>query len=346
MDKIKEQNRKLACSGEPVFALRGVLALKSEGELEELRKIAHTEDVAAWLCEPETMKMLLFALPSADFELFSKAAEQPFMQEDEVVLPVHAALLHFALLQAYLVEDRLYLVVPTELRELWRDIKRTNFPRKKRLRDKVDGYAQAAVKLYGALPFALFCRMLKLRGEEAKEQEIRETLVDLADGNYFYIEEDMLLYPGLNCEEAKQYLDSRAAFPMYLPSHEKLMRLGDGDYYDVFHELELWRLELEDEMKEAGDENAAQKAMHFADSLYAVLRTELADESHRELFDYFGIAPDEDRVRKMKDYTRLWCLFGNTPQELLESVQAGTLRPPVNSPCPCGSGKKFKKCHG
>jgi hypothetical protein len=24
----------------------------------------------------------------------------------------------------------------------------------------------------------------------------------------------------------------------------------------------------------------------------------------------------------------------------------GGRRPPRNTPCPCGSGKKFKKCHG
>lgn len=346
MNKITEQNRRLAYSGEPVFALSGILALKSEGELEELRKLAKTEDVEAWLCEPETLKMLLSALPPADFELFAKAAEQPFLQEDEVALPVHAALLHFSLLQAYLQEDKLYLVVPTELRELWRDIKRTDFPRKKRLRDRVDGYAQAAVKLYGTLPEELFCRMLKLRGEEAKETEVRETLRDLADGTYYTVEEGLLLWPGLSPEEAKEYTEARAAFPMYLPSHEKLMRLGDGDYYDVFHELELWRLELEDEWKEAGDETAPNRAMQFADTLYAVLRTELRDESHEELFDYFGVTPDEERVRRMKDRTRLWCLFGNTPNELLASVKDGSLRPPVNSPCPCGSGRKFKKCHG
>ena len=114
----------------------------------------------------------------------------------------------------------------------------------------------------------------------------------------------------------------------------------------MFHDLELWRLELEDAFRSAGKESPERRAMDFADTLYAILRTELEDREHSELFAAFDVPPDEERVRRIKDKTRLWCLYGNTPEELLELVRRGGLRPPVNGPCPCGSGKKYKKCHG
>ena len=161
--------------------------------------------------------------------------------------------------------------------------------------------------------------------------------------------EEGLAFPQEDClspEEAQPYMAAREGLPRYLPVHEKLLRLGDGDYYDVFHELELWRLEAEDAFREAGEEDAEEKATAFADTLYAVLRMELGTEDHAPLFAEFGLAPDEERVAEIKKQVRLWCLGGNTPAELLEEYEAGRLKPRVNGPCICGSGKKFKKCHG
>lgn len=346
MDQMTERNRRLAREGEPVFSLAGILAQKTEAERAELVRLAGTEDLAAWLLEPEHFTMLLDALPAADFDLFSKAAEAPFLQEDQVFLPMHGGLIHFALMQPYLYGDKLYLVVPTELRALWGDLKHAGFPERKHRKDLIDSYAQACVKLYGVLPLGEFFSFLKQRGGADRTPENEELLSMLADGTYYTLEEKLLLYPGLDAKEAAPYLTAREGLPPYLPSHEKLLRLGDGDYYDVFHELELWRLELEEEFRAEGKESPDRMAMDFADTLYAILRTELGDTGHKELFGAFGINPDEDRVRRIKDKTRLWCLYGNTPEELLQMIGGGGLRPPVNGPCPCGSGRKYKKCHG
>ena len=346
MDQMSERNRRLAREGEPVFSLAGILAQKTEEERAELVRLAGTEDLAAWLQDPENLAMLLNALPAADFALFAKAAEAPFLQEDQVFLPMHGGLIHFALMQPYLYGEKLYLVIPTELRALWSDLKRTGFPEQKRRKDLIDSYAQACVKLYGGLLLEEFFSVLKQRGGEGRSRENEELLFSLADGTYYRIEGKLLLYAGLNAEQAAPYLAAREGLPPYLPSHEKLLRLGDGDYYDVFHELELWRLELEEEFRAAGKECPDRMAMDFADTLYAILRTELEDTEHGELFTAYDVPPDEPRVRRIKDKTRLWCLRGNTPEELLRMIERGELRPPVNGPCPCGSGRKYKKCHG
>ena len=346
MDQMAERNRRLAREGEPVFSLAGILAQKSAEERLELQRLAGTEDLSAWLQEPEHLTMLLSALPSADFALFCKAAEAPFIQEEQVFLPMHSGLIHFALMQPYLYGEKLYLVVPTELRAIWRDLKTTDFPERKRRKDLIDSYAQACVKLYGVLPLDEFFSILKQRGGEARSRDTEELLEALADGTYYRIEDRLLLHAGLDAGEAAPYLAAREGLPPYLPAHEKLLRLGDGDYYDVFHELELWRLELEDGFRSSGAESPERKAMDFADTLYAILRTELEDVGHEALFSAFDIPPDEERVRRIKDKTRLWCLYGNTPEELLDRLNRGSLRPPVNGSCPCGSGKKYKKCHG
>ena len=346
MDRIDERNRALADTGEPVFALAAILERRGKEARDRLKQLTGADNLYAWMTDAKNLSMLLMALPAADYALFARAAEGPFLQEKEVFLPMHSGLIGFCLLQPYLVGEELYLVVPTEIRTLWQDLKRSDLPRRKQLHDTLDAYAQAAVKLYGVLFLADFGEMLRLRTEVRWNEETEAMLRSLADGTYYEIEGDLLLHRGLSAEEAKAYLTAREGLPRYLPVHEKILRLGDGDYYDVFHALEVWRLEAEDAFREAGEEDAEEKATAFSDTLYAVLRMELKQEDHSRLFAEFGLEPDEARAAEIKMQVRLWCLGGNTPSELLAELEAGKLKPRVNGPCICGSGKKFKKCHG
>ena len=346
MDQIDERNRRMCDTGEPVFKLAAILERRGKEARDRLKKLTGAQNLPLWLADRKNLSMLLMALPSADYALFAKAAEAPFIKEKDVFLPMHSGVIGFCLLQPYLVEEEIYLAVPTEIRAAWQELKGTDFPRRKQLRDTVDAYAQAAVKLYGVLTLPEFDEMLRLRAGTGLTKEAEALLRDLGDGNYYSVEGELLLASGLAPEEAEAYQRAREGLPRYLPVHEKLLRLGDGDYYDVFHELELWRLEAEEAFAAAGETDAEEKATLFSDTLYAVLRTELGEEDHAPLFQNFGLPQDEERVREIKKQVRLWCLGGNTPAELLEEFEAGRLKPRVNGPCFCGSGKKFKKCHG
>ena len=346
MDRMDELNRRMADKGEPVFALAAVLERRGKEARDRLKQLTGASNLYAWLTDAKNLSMVLMALPSADYALFTKAAEAPFIKEKDVFLPLHSGLIGFCLLQPYQVEEELYLVVPTEIRNLWRELKNTDLPRRKQLHDVLDAYAQAAVKLYGVLSLADFGEMLRMRSEVRLNAEAEAMLRSLGDGTYFTVTEDQLLHRGLTPAEAAPYLEAREGLPRYLPPHEKLLRLGDGDYYDVFHELELWRLEAEEAYRAEGDGEAEEKATAFVDTLYTVLSMELGPEDHGPLFTQFGLKQDEARVEEIKKQVRLWCLGGNTPAELLEEYAAGRLKPRVNGPCICGSGKKFKKCHG
>ena len=346
MDRMDDLNRSMADKGEPVFALAAILERRGKEARDRLKQLTGSQNLYAWLTDAKNLSMVLMALPAADYALFTKAAEAPFIKEKEVFLPLHSGLIGFCLLQPYQVGEELYLVVPTEIRNLWRELKNTDLPRQKQLHDVLDAYAQAAVKLYGVISLEDFGEMLRMRSETRLNAEAEAVLRGLGDGTYFTVEGDWLLHRGLTPEEAASYLEAREGLPRYLPPHEKLLRLGDGDYYDVFHELELWRLEAEETYRAEGDEEAEEKATAFVDTLYAVLSMELGPEDHGPLFAQFGLRQDEARVEEIKKQVRLWCLGGNTPAELLAEYAAGKLKPRVNGPCICGSGKKFKKCHG
>ena len=185
MDQIDERNRALADTGEPVFALAAILERRGKETRDRLKQLTGAQNLYAWMTDAGNISMLLMALPPADYALFAKAAEAPFIKEKEVFLPMHTGVIGFCLLQPYLVGEEIYLVVPTEVRTLWRDLKNSDFPRRKQLHDTLDAYAQAAVKLYGALFLADFGEMLRLRTEVKWNEEAEAMLRSLADGTYY-----------------------------------------------------------------------------------------------------------------------------------------------------------------
>ena len=52
-----------------------------------------------------------------------------------------------------------------------------------------------------------------------------------------------------------------------------------------------------------------------------------------------------DHLVKLQNNSRMWTNNGYTPLELGE-IRANTIKIGRNSLCPCGSGKKYKQCHG
>jgi hypothetical protein len=103
-------NLKNAYEAQPVYGLKEQLGLKSEADLDSLRSLAGTDDIEKWLTAPDNFRMLLTALPAADFELFARAAETTFYQDERLFLPRHAALTAFSLMAPFAVRGSVYCV--------------------------------------------------------------------------------------------------------------------------------------------------------------------------------------------------------------------------------------------
>ncbi len=308
-------NADFACPCEPCFALDEHIALRSREDIEALCGVIGTGDgraAARWLLEPENLKMILLAIPKADFLLFRRAAGETFINDEGVVLPRHRSALMFCLMTAFKTERGIFIVVPEELRRLWRDLDRIGFGEYKLKRDELDAFAAACAKLYGALTLEELCEIFALRSEYGSitKQQALSMLEGLDDGQGYVIEDGYVLHPTARPELAKDYISVRAGIERYLPDREKLERLGESDYYDIFRELELYRLSLQENMGES-------RAIAAVDSLYMLLASELYGPFVRkDFFDWFGIKEDKQLTEKLKRKVRQWRLYGHTAEEL------------------------------
>ena len=83
----------------------------------------------------------------------------------------------------------------------------------------------------------------------------------------------------------------------------------------------------------------------------------LADTHRAELAPPLVALQDAGRglIDDVARETALWPAFHELPPVQLPPIPLGSLREPIrrdetkvgrNDPCPCGSGRKYKKCHG
>ncbi|MBP5167405.1 MAG: hypothetical protein ILP09_09135, partial [Oscillospiraceae bacterium] len=308
-------NAEFACPTEPCFALSEHIELRSREDIEALCGVIGVRDgqeAARWLLEPENLKMILLAIPKADFLLFRRAAGETFINDEGVVLPRHRSALMFCLMTAFKTRRGIFITVPTEIKRLWSDLDRLGFGEYKLKRDELDAFAAACAKLYGALTLDELCEIFALRSEYGSitKQQALSMLEGLDDGQGYVIEDGYVLHPTARPELAGDYISVRAGIERYLPDREKLERLGEGDYYDIFRELELYRLSVEDSMGES-------RAMAMVDSLYMLLASELYGPFvRRDFFEWFGLEEDRQLTEKLKRKVRQWRLYGHTAEEL------------------------------
>ena len=138
--------------------------------------------------------------------------------------------------------------------------------------------------------------------------------------------------PGDSAEIIKKYIDKRNLYSSYLMSYaeKRVMRFQiDKDWREHLAAMDMLR----------GSVNL--RAMGGKDPFY---------EYKRESFDYFDEMLSNQNEKVLKTLFNLELVTANKDNNNVKKVKsAKTLiskKIGRNEPCPCGSGKKYKICHG
>ena len=178
-----------------------------------------------------------------------------------------------------------------------------------------------------------FMELFELRLAEVREQ-LDADIKSLADDAAFQPEA----------------LDTRGAIAI-LPEAEQAELAGE----EVPSFSQVWALGFMFVVENWADEWAAPRDKEAAQLLDAAmefivnLTEDDTDEPALNLYDEAGPAStSQERVDAfgeaiwaVYDLYRLWKSMGPRQETIVKGEQPGR-----NDPCPCGSGKKFKKCHG
>ncbi|KZE38714.1 hypothetical protein AV656_07370 [Bhargavaea cecembensis] len=242
------------------------------------------------------------------------------------------------------------------------------------VQEKVD-YILALTHLWGIAPVTKVREIYNQQnGTAHADSDFAAVLKDPSaaewlDRGFVHVKGDRFIHEELLDPEQFDYYSKQAnGKPYYVPDKEKLMLYVDADHYEVTAELTAFRKFAERKLFR-GEEARAINWVDYAQYLAASNTTPA--QAMGLLLDDEGIVFDDDQQANeliglyfdMVNATRMWENRGHTPNELRGSgelkvlsggasgtagagQQAVTEKAGRNDPCPCGSGKKYKKCCG
>jgi len=371
LDIAKKINIESAARTEPVYSLAEILTLKNVTELRKLAKALQIKnysklrkpelipDIVERIQHPYILRDFLYTIHEIEWEFFLKVSAQKHLQTDKVSSDSYYALQKTGLLQCFYHQDKLFFVVPDEIKAAYRKLAKTTFPEDKRFRDLLNKYALAAVSLYGVISQDDFVALFNSQNERKTSiDKIFPILLNhiYLDAGYCFWDEYIVDadFEDDDFAAVTLLLEERKGKPRYTPPREKLLKYSDWDYYEVTPQLAALKSYLSNLISDSDEVDDLLDEIHDM----SVAGTRI--QEYIDLLDSAGVIFDGmEQVKNImqlivdvQNNTRQWTNYGHTPNELFSLEKSNLIPFPSvqkigrNDPCPCGSGKKYKKCCG
>ena len=374
---IRDLNIKNAIKSMPVYTLGEMLEIGSLNDLKYLAKAYKVRGctkmskagliaaISSELTDIDRMKEMLYIIDEIQFGFFKEVASRKYIQDDLVPVRVYAIMNLLGYIQCYYYEGKIKFVMPEEVKKLFKSLGNTDFYKEKEYFDLLNNYARAATSLYGIIPEEDFVELFNSQNEmKTTFDEIFYVLIKFIslDSGYCFYEEFIVSdeYEEDDFKDVHTDYSKMKTKPRYTPPKEEFLKYADYNYFEKTPQL----VDLENYINQYLSDDT-EKTMEIIDDIQ-LLCTQEAD--FQEIIDalesYDIMLKDFKQVQEFVQYitdvmnnTRLWSNNGHTPRELSGKLRRTNLKllpsEPVkskkigrNDPCPCGSGKKYKKCCG
>lgn len=376
LEAIRKINIENAAHTAPLYSLAEILALKNVTTLRKLGKILRVKyysklpqpllitSIAETVQQADFLRDLLFAIDETEWDFLQRTAAKKYLQTDKVYVDSYFVSQSLGLLQSFYFEDKLFYVVPDEIKAAYRKLAKTDFPEEKRFRDLLNSYAIAAVSLYGAISQDDFVALFNSQNERQTSIDemfpILLTFVCLDTGYCFwkeYIVDDD--FEEDDFQAVPLLVKARKGKPRYTPARDELLKYSEWDYYEITPQLTVLKAHL------SGLISDPVSVLDTIEEIHDMSAVGVRMQEYFDLLDEAGVVLENMEQAKVitqllvdvQNNTRLWSNYGHTPSELT-GVRKSNLLPfpsvhPIsvqktgrNEPCPCGSGKKHKNCCG
>ncbi|WP_153189226.1 YecA family protein [Pelotomaculum propionicicum] len=330
----------------------------------KLPKSPLISSIAETLQQADNLRTCLFAIDETEWDFFQRVAAKKYLQTGKVYIDSYSTSQCLGLLQSFYFEDKLFFVVPDEIKAAYRKLVKTGFPEEKRFRDLLNSYAIAAVSLYGAISQDDFVALFN-------SQNDRQTSIDemfpilltyvYMDAGYCFWDEYIVDsdFEEDDFQGVPRLLAKRKGKPRYTPPRDEFLKYSDWDYYEITPQLAALKSHLSELISDP------EPVLDILDEIHDMCAAGARMQEYFDLLDSAGVVFDNREqagvtmrlIVDVQNNTRLWSNYGHTPSELSAAEKSSLLPFPSsqprrvrkigrNEPCPCGSGKKYKNCCG
>ena len=329
--------------------------VKNRSKLKKAELVAELEQIIA---NPEEMKRVMNYATEQEFQLMLRIAADEDLSNCTIE---HDLYQYFAKNgYFYLVEEKKQVAyaMPLIIKEILHKINTAKYRKERDEFQKIWRYCIACSNLYGAITPEKVSELYKEHYSEiVTAKQIVEVMNTFACRSDAAAIKNGHIVNGFMFEHGNvdALLKEQREKTYYMPEKEELLRYEDPHFYEMTPQLE----KLADYVRKTYTKNE-EKIKEFLDDTMFAVQLNGSFQDHIHIFEGFGFAIKTQKqlrqiselLMKVTNYTRMWVNRGYTPLEYTAQLEAEahlehpTLKVGRNDPCPCGSGKKYKKCCG
>jgi len=322
------------------------------------------------MADRKKIEEVLMIARSDEFSLFLKLLDMDFMDIDEMPYGDYAYLMDYGVVFSFYYQEKRYLLVSEEIKAVYSNIDKTVFTKNRKKYLVVYEYIKALCNFYGAFEPGQFVNIFNSQNQDKLTCPEFKSIYDKLNSrsqSFFnhgeYILEEY--FDHVSYDEMESFLEKIKDKPYYIPEKEELLKKAEDLYFELTPQLYILRDYIVSNM--CKDEETVDSLIEgiemlcfteqpFHEVIYEFKRNGILFESTRQLNELMPIIVD------VYNNTRTWNNRGYTAKEMNEipgeNVTLVTCIPldklddvifkkiGRNDPCPCGSGRKFKKCCG
>ena len=320
------------------------------------------KEVAGKLASLDVLNHQLRQYTRRQLEFFREASNQDEYWRDDLNYSHYGLPNINGLLMLYYNNDRLFCVMPKEVRAAFQVLEQTSFPAEWDRLELLRTYARAATELYGVIRLSDFIEIFNQQNAEpATESELCKAIAIENDISPILVEEDYLFreidFDDAEWEEIENIVHEADNKPRFIPPADEMLMYGEPGYFPET----LQRIEAENYLISLGiKEVESSDLLLEIEGMFQSKDWKLNDLT-RHTSEVTAQMTKEQVNRlfhllmEMSNNTRTWFNGGYTPNEIrtLMGEEPKNHAPPIirikvgrNEPCPCGSGRKYKHCCG
>ncbi|CAM4340848.1 SEC-C metal-binding domain-containing protein [Lacicoccus alkaliphilus] len=306
------------------------------------------KEITATQKQPETALYAYKYIDEASFSTWKQAAETKKNEADYSLEEIFGLYIMGYAFEDTEKEDHFYLT--DTVVELYNEVDTIeNMEARLEVQRRLN-LIRAALHLYGIVSFEQLIHLFK---KYYDEDVTSKELVDFLEGSPYdiSIDEDkaQIVIDDMNYAQYEMVRKLQGDRPYYEPEFGKFIKFSDPNYIDESSNHK----NLKEWIKKNVDVPKSKHESIYISLLQLIMRGEKQDEIIKYLMSLnveFSNVNDQreffDNVAGIVENTRHFKYRGHKESELKTKTIVKEVKVGRNDPCPCGSGKKYKKCCG
>lgn len=299
--------------------------------------------LSEYLLQPETIRHLFLYISDEELHLY-----RHLEQKATVSLRMKSLLQRFCTVGYCFFQKNNTFCIPSEMQErIPSDVEFEQ--QRKQVSFFFDCLTSAGI-LYGCAPVSRVLALYQTHMPDTLSPQTALSLIATAPSflPVFPVKEDLVIHPSLYANDLyRKILQCQGSTPYYIPTRQEILHLARYGYFPADEHTKKLTEALVDYTCFSTD-----ICEHLTGELQSVFRQGGTIQDAREFLEkQYQLTPTLEEkklfaaLNEVFAHTRLLLHRGHTTAELEKSVPVSAKIYP-NSPCPCGSGKKYKKCCG